>query len=153
MKKFLAIAFVTVLAFSILTACKISISDEKKEPTDDNGTPAENDNGTPGELTLDAMKKVAEDAGYTIGGMYTTNNYDETLVQPAKGFSIGADSKFSVGVHEFASENDLREYTDYVKDKGSSTLYVSGNFCVEFKSSAIESEVMSLFAAAGWDFK
>lgn len=100
------------------------------------------------------MKKIAEKAGYTIGGKYTTNNYEGTLVQPVEGFSIGfkkdGSTSFSVGVHEFASEADLKEYTDYAKDR--STLYVSGIFCVEFVGSDKESEIMDLFAAAGWDF-
>jgi len=161
MKRFLALALVLILALS-LTACKFSIGNNS-DPTgssDPTSTPESTTSNPSGELTLAALKKAAEDAGYTkFQGMSSTTNQDETLPKPVEGFTIGikedsGSTGYNISVNEFASKEEAAEYAGYIVKEGHyGNAHLSGKFTAVFITDIAknaESALMDAFKAAGW---
>ncbi|MCL2695631.1 MAG: RNA polymerase sigma factor [Clostridiales bacterium] len=117
-------------------------------------------------LSLEALKQAAADVGFEIdNSMASTNNAQETLPRPEKGFCIvvesaslfsGEISKTSaIFINAFASAEDAQEYAGYVNDDGNTVAeaYIWREFCVEFANTAAleqKDALIAAFAAIGW---
>jgi hypothetical protein len=157
MKKIVVIAFILVMAMALFTACG-----EAKDGNDStNPTESFNNGGkiVPGVLSLAALKKAADDTGYTkYQGMSTVSNKEDTLPKPVEGFTIGIvddrSTSYNIAINEFASEKDAGEYAGYIDaDSGFGNAHLSGKFTAVFIGSAAASAepgLMAAFKAAGW---
>jgi len=159
MKRILAIGLVFILALSLAACGGNSDTPSGSTPSGNNSTTS----STPaadGKLTLAALKKAAEDKGYTeFAGTSTVSNEDDTLPEPVDGFTIGIkDDKgstgFNIAVNEFASEDEAGEYAGYIEYRGGfGNVHLSGKFTAVFigkEATSAESDLMAAFKKAGW---
>jgi len=157
-KRGYAITLILMLALS-LAAC----GGNSNTPSGGDSTPSNTADSTPaapGTLTLAALKKAADDKGYTeYSGTSTVSNEDDTLPEPADGFTIGIkDDKgstgFNIAVNEFASEDEAGEYAGYIEYRGGfGNVHLSGKFTAVFigdEAESAESDLMAAFQKAGW---
>jgi hypothetical protein len=116
-----------------------------------------------GVLSLEAMKKAASDAGFTVnGGWFTLTNWTtHSKEKPKDGFQISVRKDGSnfmgIAVIEFETEEIAKEYIAFAATPDAyydGIIYRSGVFTVDINKSLVadhEAKLMEALKKAGWE--